>query len=429
MSTVGAIETSLSTRARGTVLFWSRALALLALFLLPARIFVGYGVGVGHILALAMLPLWLPGLLGRRGGGWLVFTGVLGAGSAVWLTTVAAVDHSYTVNNLIANTMLLLGVVLTVGVFIWAQRMLPVWLLGAVYGAGLVFFAVMRPSTFDVNPWKFAIGLPVAVLTLSLAMRSKRRFFEVITLIALAGASILMDSRAFSGVFAIVLLVMVWQSIPVRKTRAISSLRVLLSLALIGLIVYVLGTSLLLEGYLGADAQARSVEQQDRAGSIIVGGRPELAATAALFLHRPLGFGAGTIATPSDILIAKTGMHVINYDPDNGYVENFMFGTKFELHSLTGDVWAYFGWPGLLFLVVAGVIMVRRVTSDIGHRNVSALFLFAVAISGWNLFFNPMYTDAPYLALAVALALRDRSPTSSGESASVASATFVEPLH
>ena len=38
----------------------------------------------------------------------------------------------------------------------------------------------------------------------------------------------------------------------------------------------------------------------------------------------------------------------INYDPDNGYVNNFMFGNGIELHSGIGDLWAFMGPVGLV---------------------------------------------------------------------------------
>ncbi|WP_431738709.1 hypothetical protein [Microbacterium sp.] len=382
------------------------ALALLTLFLIGARIFVGSGVSVGQVLALVLLPLWVPRLVASRAGLWLAITAAVSAVSGVWLTAVAAQDHDTSQSTLIATTLLFLSVPMVAGIVVWAQRFVPLWTIGFTYGLGMVAAAVMRPSTFAENPWKFAIGLPVAVIVLSLTLRSRRRLSDMLALGALALVSVAMDSRAFFGVFTIVLLLLVWQAMPRISNKRMSAAKVLVWAAAIGVTVYVIGTSLLVEGYLGEDAQARSVEQQERAGSILVGGRPELAATAALFLSRPLGFGAGTIASPSDILVAKSGMQVINYDPNNGYVENFMFGpTKFELHSMTGDLWAYFGWPVLIFLVIAVVVMVRRVAVELARGTATALLLFAVIITAWNLFFNPIYSSAPFFGLALGLAL------------------------
>ena len=96
-------------------------------------------------------------------------------------------------------------------------------------------------------------------------------------------------------------------------------------MAALGLAVYYLGTTLLVDGYLGEAAQAKSVAQIDAAGSLIAGGRPELAATLALLGADFRGFGLGAIANYHDVLVAKTGMASINYDPNNGYVERYLF--------------------------------------------------------------------------------------------------------
>ncbi|WP_144876720.1 hypothetical protein [Microbacterium sp. 1.5R] len=382
------------------------ALALLTLFLIGARIFLGSGVSIGQILALALLPLWLPRLVSSWTGLWLAISAAFATISGIWLTAVASQDHDSSTSTLIATTLLFLSVPMIAGIVVWAQRFVPLWVIGVTFGLGMVAAAVMRPSTFAENPWKFAVGLPIAVIALSITMRPHKRLPDMLALAALALVSVIMDSRAFFGVFTIVLLLLVWQAMPRISNKRMSAAKVLVWAAAIGVTVYVIGTSLLVEGYLGQEAQARSVEQQERAGSVLVGGRPELAATAALFLHRPLGFGAGTIASPSDILVAKSGMQVINYDPNNGYVENFMFGpTKFELHSMTGDLWAYFGWPAVIFLAIAVVVMIRRVAVELARGTATALLLFAVIITAWNLFFNPIYSSAPFFGLALGLAL------------------------
>src|SRR3712207_9122030 len=44
----------------------------------------------------------------------------------------------------------------------------------------------------------------------------------------------------------------------------------------------------------------------------------------------------------------KAGMAQIGYQPNNGYVETYMFGGQFKLHSVIGDAWAYFGVAGIL---------------------------------------------------------------------------------
>jgi hypothetical protein len=163
----------------------------------------------------------------------------------------------------------------------------------------------------------------------------------------------------------------------------------------LGLSVFQLGQALILDGYLGAETQARSIEQLRTSGSLVLGGRPELAATFALMRDHPWGFGVGSVPTAADVQVAKEGMASIGYQPDNGYVERFMFGGHFELHSVVGLA---------LVAVLLGVLVVG-VVRQLAHGTASAILIFAAAQSVWNIFFAPFYSSVPFLVIAVALAL------------------------
>ena len=41
-------------------------------------------------------------------------------------------------------------------------------------------------------------------------------------------------------------------------------------------------------------------------------------------------------------------MSALNYDPNNGYVEQYLFGQGYEVHSVLGDLWIHFGVAGAL---------------------------------------------------------------------------------
>ena len=156
---------------------------------------------------------------------------------------------------------------------------------------------------------------------------------------------------------------------------------------------------------LGEETRLRSLEQIDSSGSLLLGGRPELAATIALLQGRPWGYGAGTIPSLADVTTAKTGMAAIGYEPDNGYVENYMFGGRFELHSLFGDFWAFFGIPGIVLIVVLAVLLVRGLSVRVAHNAASAVLIYAVVRTLWNVPFGPVYSSIPLLILATGLAL------------------------
>jgi hypothetical protein len=207
------------------------------------------------------------------------------------------------------------------------------------------------------------------------------------------------------GTLGTVLILVLWQLVPRGKNGRRSVPKTMLALACLGIALYDVLTSLLLEGYLGASAQARSVEQINMTGSLILGGRPEMAATRALFEHDPLGYGLGILPSLTDILVAKAGMADINYQPNNGYVENYMFGSQFEVHSVFGDLWARFGLPGLALAAVIAVWAIRTVVVGIAHGRASALPLFLVNYTLWNIFFSPLLTSVAAMGLCVGLIL------------------------
>jgi hypothetical protein len=167
-----------------------------------------------------------------------------------------------------------------------------------------------------------------------------------------------------------------------------------------------------LEGVLGEGAQQRTLEQINRSGSLLVGGRPELAATVALLLARPLGFGAGALATPTDVLTAKEGMSLVGYDPNNGYVERYMFGHGFEVHSFLGDLWILFGpVGGLLALLVVAAVSWGMVLG-LARGTIAGVVVFLSIRTIWDFAFSPFSSVmiTVMLALAVALPRRDGSP-------------------
>ena len=130
-----------------------------------------------------------------------------------------------------------------------------------------------------------------------------------------------------------------------------------------------------------------------------------MAATRALLVHDPLGFGLGIVPSLADIVVAKTVMSAINYQTDNGYVENYMFGSQFEVHSVGGDLWALFGIPGLALAAVIGIWSIRTVVVGTTHGQGSALPLFLAVVTLWNIFFSPLLTSIPTLVLALGLIL------------------------
>lgn len=384
----------------------SRVLATVALVLLAMRYEIAQGITAGHLAAIALLPLWWPALRRYWGARTIVALGAIALAAGLWLAWLSSTDHSVSRGVLVQSVALLLTVLLGIGVVAWARTLLKDWQVGLSFGVGLVLAISPGTGQFDVNAWKFGFALPAAVVLLSLVARRGRRGLEVLTLLALAAASAVNDARsgfALLGLAAVVTAVQ-WGRPRVKAPR--NRVLTLVLLGALGLAVYNAGLAIVLEGRLGEETQQRSVEQIERSGSIVLGARPELAATLALMADRPWGLGPGVAATLDDIRVAKSGLAAINYDGNNNYVEEYMFGARTTLHSVFGDLWVLFGIPGLALAVVLLVLLVRNLLTALSTRSASGLFVYVSCLSLWNFFFGPLSTSAPVLVLAIGLGLQ-----------------------
>ncbi|WP_147431552.1 hypothetical protein [Terracoccus luteus] len=361
------------------------------------------------IAALVLLPVWWRHVREYQWARPLLIGALASVGSGFWLTEFSAADHAVLSRQMVLNSAMTLSVVLGVGLILWARRLLPDLVVAALYGAGMVLS--IRPNDgFLLNPWKFGFDKPVSLLVLALACRVGGRFVPALALAGLAAVSAVSDGRSRMGILLVVLVATLLQTLPAPRSAPAATVRVLSALGAVGYAAYQLSEAVLLEGVLGEAAQQRSEEQIAQSGSLIVGGRPEMAATWSLMNHRFEGFGFGVVASRSDINAAKMGMLGINYDPDNGYVNNYMFGTGVELHSGVGDLWAHMGVPGLL--LAAGILffIVARLGRLVATRKANAVLLMLGVSAVWDLAFSPLKTSIPYLTIALGLLLAVRSP-------------------
>ena len=202
---------------------------------------------------------------------------------------------------------------------------------------------------------------------------------------------------------ALVLVLVMWQMLPAGRRPRAAVARTLLIIVAVVIVTYEAGSSLLVDGYLGEAAQQRSIAQINDSGSLLLGGRPEMAATAALFMFQPGGFGVGIVPSLHDIAVAKAGMLAINYQPNNGYVEKYMFGTQFELHSTLGDLWVYFGLLGAALALFILWLVARWCLVAIASRKGSAVVLFLATITLWNMFFSPLYSSVTIMGVALGM--------------------------
>lgn len=382
-----------------------------ALVLSPIRIDLAGGVTPGLAIGLALAPVWLPHLRRYRGGGPLVLLILWCLASGIWLTAAGANEHDTDPGALRQWILLMTVLAVSVGVILWARSVLRDAAVVTWYGIGMLASAALT----GVNPnnfWKGTLSLALTVTLLGLAWLARRRWLELVLCLTLAGVSALMDSRSHFAMLLLASCLVVWQAWVRGRPRRTSAWRSLAVLAGLGVAIYSFGQALMLEGFLGEETQQRTIAQTEGTGSILLGGRPELGATIALMQERPWGFGFGTLPNAHEIAVAKAGMATLEYDPDNGYVDNYMFGQLVKLHSVIGDSWSMFGIPGL---VLAGFFLwavLRRVAHDLPGSALSAVVAFLAIRVVWDSGFGPLYSSLAIFSIAIGIALlpRDSAP-------------------
>lgn len=365
------------------------------------RMAFGPGVPLGLVVAIVLIPLWLGAVRQYRVVTWWMLLGVLAVASGALLTFL---DTYHPRNNtlLLSETFTMLALIGAVGVLLWARTLIGTGSTALAFSLGMLSSAVLGEGGTD-NEWKYTWSVPVFFVVLSAGMLYKSRLLDLCLIALLALTTIITDSRSVTSFLLLAAALMVWQLRPAAARARTRTWQSLLGLGLAAVGAFYAFQSLILEGVFGEAAQQRSQAQIDTSGSLIAGGRPEIGAAVALILARPLGYGSGLIPTAEDVWVAKQGMSQLNYDPNNGYVEVFMFGGQFEVHGVLADLWIRFGVAGALFGVLSAVFVVYGLARLIAHRQASALIVFVSLFTLWNIFFSPLLGSYRMLALAVAM--------------------------
>ncbi|AMM21992.1 hypothetical protein AX769_19880 [Frondihabitans sp. PAMC 28766] len=381
----------------------SRLIAIIAVVLIPLRVTLPHEVPISLVISVILAPLWVPAVARFRLMRLVLAGGLVTLASGFVLALAHQSTNGVDRTSLISYLLLLLNLITSIGVVLWARTVLDTRTVALVFGVGLVLGIVPLDSQFSENPWKFSFAFPVAVVALALAQRFRSWWVELLVLLVLLAYSATHDFRSMFGQMLLAAAILAAQVPLKRFGRKGSAARIIVGLGVLAILVYNAGQALILDGALGAATQARSIAQIDTSGSLIVGGRPELAATLALMRQDPAGFGLGVNLTPDQLLTAKSGMASIGYAPNNGYVENFMFGGHIELHSVVGDLWAHFGVVGFAYALLLAVVMVWFLAKNIAERHATGLMLFAVAQSLWFLPFGPLLSSRTSIVLAIGL--------------------------
>lgn len=358
------------------------------------------GVTVALLVALALAPVWLAQARWFKHMPALLFLGIVAVGSGVLLTVL---DTSRASNNtlLVAETLTALSTLGAIGTLFWARTCISSSLVALAFGLGSIA-SVFLVGGNPVNLWKYSLSVPVAIALLS-ASRRGGRLPELLGLFVLGVISLSADSRSMVAMLVLTAVIVIWQMRPGAGAVGRHRWPTLAALALFTYGAYELMQSLILDGFLGEAARARSETQLDATGSLIAGGRPELGAAIALISARWWGYGSGTVPTSADVSIAKSVMSDLNYDPNNGYVDIFMFGGHFEVHSVLGDLWIRFGLAGAGLAVALTVYCLLALIQRVARREASATEIFVVLLTLWNALFSPFGTSYRVMALAIAL--------------------------
>lgn len=372
------------------------------------------GLTAATVLAVGLSPVLLGALRHFRGATALFVLWLVTIAAGLVLTQIADADATVLPNVTRDGAFHLLGVAFGVPVILWARRRWSDPAVGLFFGLGMLASAATHLN--PVNPWKFTLSVPVAIVLLSIAWMWHKRWLEVSALLVVGGLCAVNDSRSMFGLVLMTAAIIVgkeWRERARRRrgrlTRRGSVLGLFLVVAVLGGVAYQLGQALALEGALGAAAAERSARQIEQSGSMLVGSRPEMGATFALVAERPLGFGFGVLPSAHELRVAKIGMSGLGYDPDNGYVERYMFGRGVEVHSVVGDLWAWCGIAGLVLGVVLLVVVGRGLLVRIVDGTASALVVLLSLRVLWDLLFAPFYSTMVFLTLLLGLLLSARS--------------------
>lgn len=361
----------------------------------------GPGVSLSLIAAVVLLPVWWQVLARFRFARLLL---ALAAIAAVWggVLTLFETMRPVSTSLLLEQTFTLLSLAGGIGVLLWARTQIGLGGTAVAFGVGALANVALTGGN-SANLWKYSLAVPVIIIVLGLTATSGRRWLDLLALGGLAVVCLASDSRSMTSFLLLAAVIVLWQMFMPPGTRRPRPMQTLVLLGVLSLAAFSLLQALILEGALGDAAQQRTQAQIDTSGSLIAGGRPELGAATALVAERPQGFGSGVLPVSHDVWIAKTGMSELNYDPDNGYVEGYMFGGQYEVHSVVGDLWLRFGPVGAIFAVALIGCAIYAVARSVSVKAAAGIAIWLVLLGAWDTFFSPLLTSSRTLALLFAL--------------------------
>lgn len=316
--------------------------------------------------------------------------------------TLASTTHAALPSVMVGKSAMVVALIGSIAVVAFARSAVGVPATAIAYGIGMLISTVLTGPASS-GGWRFTYSIPVAIVVLGLLSIRASLLPQLIGLIALAAVGFVNDSRSNSAMLVLAAVILVWQ----RLTHAVSPGRRRAG-NVVGIVLFAVGVFQLiqfslLEGFFGEATQAKTAYQIQVSGNLLLGGRPEAAASFALVQRYPFGLGSGLAPGNSDIMAAKGSMLSIGYDPQNNYVDRFMFGNGVEVHSIVGDFWVWFGLAGLAACLVIVAIIVRGLEHGLRDAALTGLLAYLAIRTFWDLAFSPPAPSMVTLALTLPL--------------------------
>jgi hypothetical protein len=381
-----------------------RVLCLLALFATGLALPLPAATSSALLAVGALLPGWASVLPRYRGATLVAGLAAIGLLFGVLLAWMSAVDHAFALREALQTAFLIAAGIGCIGLVLWARTLLPVSAIGVAFGLGLLARGVLNASESD-NAIKFQLALPIAIIALSLLAGRRRPVLTAVVLLGLGGLNILNDARSAFGFCVIAAALVLWQARPTPVGRRTHPVLGVALLAVLGLGAYTVVSELLVSGALGREVQSRTVTQINQSGSLLLGGRPEWSATWQLFQESPLGNGLGTIPNVADVQAAREGFAITNIPTAEGYIENYLFDGRFELHSIVADLWSNLGPFGVALGLAMGVLIAAGLADRLRRRTASGLVCLLALTSLWFLAFGTVWSNLLQVTFTVGLLL------------------------
>ncbi|MCZ4068380.1 hypothetical protein O1W71_11935 [Microbacterium sp. H37-C3] len=296
---------------------------------------------------------------------------------------------------------------------LWALRHFSVRVTVILYAFGLLAGAALTPDAWLANAWKFGFGIPITLLTLALLWPAGVAL-QSAALAALTVANLAFDSRSYAGVtLAALTLLLLTRAFSRSGLRGKPSARVII-LLMVGALALVAGQIMIdvvTSGVFGERLAYRTNLQLTSQGGLFLDGRPEFLATLGLMTVAPLGYGLGAVPSAADFNAASQALSTIGIDTRTArYFQEFTFNGEFRLHSIAGDFWAQYGWPGLIAAIVLLVYLAMNAYSSLA-QDASGLLLYASLMSGWFILFGTTYSNLALVLFSASLASQVRLHT------------------